>query len=215
MHYSAYDAAIDHALNRLAAELPTHLTYHNLFHTQQDVLPAARSLAAACGLCHERTRLVEVAAVFHDIGFVQQYDHHERAGIRIAERVLPEFGFDASQISSVTGMIRATQIPQSPRNLMEAILADADLDVLGRPDFFKRNACLRREVEILVAPVTDRAWYLNQLQFLEEHQYFTAPARTQHGAGKRANVDEMRRLLKHLDHANKIRSNGFRPADPM
>ena len=142
-----------YALSRLERELSPELTYHSLWHTAEDVLPAAQRLAALMGVSPEDARLLEIGAAYHDIGFVVRRQEHERAGAEIAAQVLPGFGFTSEQVAAVQGMILATRIPQSPRTPLEEILADADLDVLGRDDSLARSQVFRAELASYGAPV--------------------------------------------------------------
>jgi response regulator RpfG family c-di-GMP phosphodiesterase len=190
-----WKAAREAALARLENELPPELCYHNLWHTREDVLPAVQRLAALVGLGEEETRLVETAAVYHDIGFTVQRQEHERVGAGIAGEMLPGFGFTPGQIATIQGMIMATQLPQSPRTVMEEILADADLDVLGREDYDTRNVALREELAASGIRLSDEHWYSSQLQMLQDHHYWTAAARALREEGKRRNIEELRRLL--------------------
>lgn len=183
-----YAAATAYALGRLRAELPAQLSYHNVWHTENDVMPAAARLARLSELSPEDTRLLEVAAAFHDLGWVETPVEHERLGEAIAAQVLPHYGFDARQSERIAGMILATRLPQSPRNQLEAILADADLDMLGREDFLERNCALRQEQAALGRVYTDREWLTAQVTFVQEHVYFTSAARALRAAGHRANL---------------------------
>jgi hypothetical protein len=67
----------------------------------------------------------------------------------------------------------ATKIPQKPLNKLEEIIADADLDYLGRNDFFAIGDQLFNELQArkVVDNVFD--WDQIQIKFLENHQYFT------------------------------------------
>ncbi len=186
-----YTGAIHYALNRLSSELSPLLTYHNLWHTEQVVMPAVRRLAQLILLNEDVTRLIETAAAFHDIGFVVTYQGHELAGIEIATQALPGFGFSALEVEQVKGMILATRLPQSPKNLYEEILADADLDVLGREDFFEQNEALRREVLAFGREVSEEEWVLGQVRFLGGHGYFTEEARRRRDEGKWGNLRRM------------------------
>jgi CheY-like chemotaxis protein/class 3 adenylate cyclase/predicted metal-dependent HD superfamily phosphohydrolase len=188
-------AAREYALARLERELPPELTYHNLAHTRDDVLPAAQRLAALVGLGEDETRLLETAAAFHDLGFTVQRQEHERLAAETAARVLPGFGFSPGQIAAIQGMIMATQLPQSPRTPLEEILADADLDVLGREDFWQRNQCLREELAASGTPLDDERWIGSQLQVLSRHHYWSAAARALRDAGKQRNIEGLRALL--------------------
>lgn len=184
-----------YALARLARELPAALAYHSLAHTRDDVVPAAKRLALRAGLAGEALALLHTAALFHDIGFVERRSEHEAAGARIAAGVLPALGYQPAQVSAIVGMIMATRLPQSPRTPLEQLLADADLDVLGRPDFLERNALLRAELAAYAAPMSDAAWYRGQLIFLRQHRYWTPMADELRAVGKRQNIAALEHAL--------------------
>ncbi len=190
-----FDAAIDDALRRLARDLPPALTYHTFWHTAEDVLPAARRLAALCGVDGVEARLIEVAAAYHDLGFTVQPEEHERISAEIAAATLPGFGFTPEQVAAVQGMILATKLPQSPRTPLEEILVDADLDVLGREDALSRSEALRAEVEARAGPLTPAAWADIQLAFYRQHRYFTPVARALRDAGKARNMARLEAIL--------------------
>ena len=103
--------------------------------------------------------------------------------------------FTTEQIGAIVGMIMATRLPQSPRTPLEQLLADADLDVLGRPDFLERNALLRAELAAYGAPVSDAEWYAGQLSFLRQHRYWTPMAEELRAAAKRQNIAALERIL--------------------
>lgn len=180
--------ATAYALGRLTRELSPSLVYHSLEHTRNEVLPAADWLAAESGLSSEDRSLLLVAACFHDLGFVERYEENERLAACIAGEVLPGFGYGPRDVEMVTGMILATRLPQDPHTLLEQILVDADLDVLGRDDFLQRNADLRREQATYCGPMPDGQWYTAQLNFIRSHRYFTPAAERLRGEGKRRNI---------------------------
>lgn len=189
-------AAIAHALARLQAELSPKLTYHNVWHTQEDVIPAVLRLARLCAVTEEDVSLLEVAAAYHDIGFVYVMVEHERAGARIVAETLPAYGFSPQHIEQIEGLIMATRLPQSPHNRLEEILADADLDVLGREDFFERNEQLHLEFNTRNPPMTQREWWAAQIGFLQGHSYFTPAARALRDATKHRNIDLLKQRLR-------------------
>jgi uncharacterized protein len=191
-----YAGAIAYALKRLKKELSPRLTYHNLWHTQEDVMPASIQLAQHIGISEADTQLLTVAAAFHDIGFVKTPANHEFVGARIVAQLLPEFDFAARQIEAIMGMILATRLPQSPRSLLEEILADADLDALGRHDFMARNECLRQEWANYGQVIAIKPWYEGQIAFMKGHTYFTAVAHMLRHEAKMQNI----RLLEEKLH---------------
>ena len=190
--------AIAYALARLEKELPPKLTYHNLWHTQEDVLPASVQLARHVGVSEADIRLLTVAAAFHDIGFTENPANHEMVGARIVVQILPEYGFSSLEIEAIMGMIIATRLPQSPRNLLEEIMADADLDVLGRRDFLSRNASLRQEWANFGQEIALKPWYEGQLAFLRSHTYFTAVAHMLRNDLKKENIALLEQKLQAL-----------------
>lgn len=193
-----FEGAIAYILQRLESELSPALTYHSLYHTRDDVIPATRRLAGLIGLSEQDIQVLEVAAAYHDAGFLIQYREHELAGVSVAQKVLPQFGFIEETIKTVSGMIMATRLPQSPKNLMEEILADADLDSLGRYDFFERGNKLREERTLRGEQITDSAWYDEQVRFLRGHRYFTQAARSLRDEGKKQHLEALRTIIEHL-----------------
>jgi hypothetical protein len=73
-------------------------------------------------------------------------------------------------------MIMATRIPQTPHNLLEEIIADADLDYLGRDDFWTIGNKLFTELQMYSIIQTEDEWNRLQIKFLEQHHYFTRTA---------------------------------------
>jgi uncharacterized protein len=196
MHHSNFEHARAYALQRLERELPAVLTYHSLGHTRDDVAPATLRLAAIAGVSGEQRMLLHTAAYYHDIGFVMQRFDHEMVGARIAAETLPSFGYSPEQIEIIHGMIMATKLPQSPRTLLEQLMADADLDALGRTDFMTRNQALRDELAAYGAHWDDLAWAREQLCFVGSHQYWTEAARQVRGEQKRRNLELIGEMIE-------------------
>ena len=123
-------------LGRLKKELTKNLTYHSLEHIK-DVYAAAEQLASLEKISEDEKQLLLTAVLFHDSGFLYSQKDHEKLSCELARLHLPEFDYGPEQIEQICGMIMATQIPQNPKNKLEEIICDADLDYLGREDFFK------------------------------------------------------------------------------
>lgn len=183
-----FESARLHALQRLSTELPDYLRYHSVAHTRDDVVPAATRLADIEGVAGEDRLLLLSAAWYHDIGFVVRYEDNEEFAVQIARQALPRFGYNSEQLEVIEGIIMATRLPQTPHNLLEAIIADADLDVLGTPEFFDRNLLLRDELAVLDRLTNADTWVEDQLTFLQGHRYFTAAAQATRQPGKERNI---------------------------
>lgn len=191
-----FEKARDYLTDRLSHELSHLLTYHRLEHTVNEVVPAAERLASLEDVGAEDRLLLLTAAYYHDSGFIYQREDHEAASIRLAEQILPEFGYAQETIAIIRGIIQATCIPQSPTNLLEMILADADLDYLGAENFWERSQDLRQELENHGTKFTNADWYLYQLQFIQGHRYFTKSEKSLRDIAKHRHVREIQKQLE-------------------
>ena len=190
-----YEQAHTYALTRLAHDLDPALCYHSLNHTRDDVAPAMERLAPLEGIHGEDLMLLRTAALFHDLGFLERREGHEAAGVRLIGQILPGYGYSPEQVDRIGGMIMATRLPQAPTNLPGQVLADSDLDLLGRSDFFSLNDLLRRELAHFQPDPGDAAWLRSQIKFLREHRYWTGSARRLRDSGKRKNIAALEHML--------------------
>ena len=132
------------------------------------------------------------AAYYHDSGFLVKAKGHEEESCRIARETLPGFGYTPDEINKICGMIMATRLPQSPKNHLEELLADADLDYLGRDDFsFIANQLFLENSYFGTAGDIDE-WNRKQVSFMEKHQYFTKTANNLRQAKKDANLGRIK-----------------------
>jgi hypothetical protein len=92
-------------------------------------------------------------------------------------------------------MIMATKIPHSPRNLLEQIVCDADLDYLGRDDFKKISNTLFEEMKTYAYVHSEKEWYNIQRKFLESHTYYTEFGKKNREAGKQRHLKEICRVI--------------------
>jgi len=201
-----FTRARDYALERLASELSPHLTYHSLHHTRDDVLPACLRLAKANNASDEDTLCLVTAAAYHDTGFLYSYAEHEAHGIALARAVLPGFGYSATQIDTIAILIAATKMPQRPTTPLAELLCDADLDVLGRDDFWELNRKLLTETGRYGrnGAVSEAQWLDEQVRFLQNHVYFSAAARRLRDDGKAHNVARLQRAMAASDSGESL-----------
>lgn len=192
-----YNKAERHIMKILRDRLPAHLHYHGIHHTY-DVVQAAERLALMEGITDDQMFTLKSAATYHDAGFVEQYAKNEPIGIRMAEEILPKYGYTPEQVEEVARLIRATIIPHDPQSHLEQIICDADLDYLGRDDFHDIADTLRRELREQGVINSDRGWDEMQVKFLTMHKYFTASAIKLRQAKKEKHIEEIKqRLLTH------------------
>ena len=181
-------------LKELKENLPEHLSYHSVMHVK-DVINAVEEIAVAENVGGEDLMLLKTAALFHDSGFLYGAKDHEQKSCEIAQKYLLDYGYSQPQIDKIKGMIMATKIPQSPNNKLEEILADADLDYLGRDDFFKIGDKLFDELTMFGIVNSERDWNLLQEKFLESHHFFTKTAINNRNQKKQENLEIIKSKL--------------------
>lgn len=160
-------------IDRLNKELPKQLHYHSPAHTLR-VLEKAEIIAKHENVSKRDIKLIKIAALFHDSGFIKSSVNHEELSCLIAKEYLKNKPLREGEIDKICGMIMATKIPQNPQNQLEEILADADLEYLGTEDFEKTSGCLFKELKLMNPGLTEEKWNKIQVEFIEKHTYFTS-----------------------------------------
>jgi adenylate cyclase len=184
----------DYILDRLERELPKHLYYHNYKHTI-DVTIGVEILGDGEGVGEEDMLLLKTAALFHDFGQVEGAVGHEERSCKFAEEILPEFGYELEQIDIIKGIIMATKLPPQPHSLLQEIIADADLDYLGRRDMVPVSDTLYQELKVqgLIGSFND--WNKLQVKFLSNHNFFTETARKMRAVNKEKQIERIISLI--------------------
>lgn len=190
-----YMKAERYIMRLLEKKLSPKLHYHSIDHTR-DVTEAAERIALLEGIKGEDLFLLQTAATYHDAGFVEQYDANEPVGAAMAERILPKYGYTEDQIKIISDLIHATKIPHQPKNHLEEIICDADLDYLGREDFHEIADKLRRELREHGKINSDRLWDEIQIKFLTQHKYFTKSAIDTRQPSKEKHLKDIRKRLE-------------------
>ena len=190
-----YRAAKQFLRSKLRVELSDKRYYHGLHHTL-DVLKMATEISASEGVAGRDLMLVKTAALFHDAGFVKdKHAGHEHEGCLIVQNALPDFGYSAPDIKTICGMIMATKIPQSPSNLLEEIICDADLDYLGRDDFYRIGDSLFEELKEYHLIHDEQDWNRLQVSFLTAHRFHTRTNRLLREPVKQQYLEELKELV--------------------
>lgn len=68
----------------------------------------------------------------------------------------------------------ATKIPQTPLSKLEEIICDADLDYLGRDDFYPTSNLIFLELKAQGFVTAENEWNLTQIKFFKQHRFFTS-----------------------------------------
>lgn len=189
-----YMKAERHIMKILETQLSPKLLYHSINHTI-DVTKAVERLAIMEGITDEDLFLLKSAATYHDAGFIEKYEKNEEIGMRLAREILPKYGYTQEQIDVIDGLIKATEIPQTPQSHLQQIMCDADLDYLGRDDFHDIADLLRRELREHGKLNSDKMWDEIQVKFLTAHTYFTKSAIKLRQEKKMRHIEEIKAKL--------------------
>jgi ligand-binding sensor domain-containing protein/class 3 adenylate cyclase len=202
-HYSSinYYKAERHIMNVLTKRLSPKLHYHCIDHTS-DVVRAVEHIALTENVTDEGLFLLKTAASYHDAGFVEAYEKNEPVGARLAEEILPTYGYSKKHIDLIKELIFVTEIPHKPKNKLEEIICDADLDYLGRDDFHEIADRLRLELREHGKINSDRLWDEIQVDFLTSHRYFTKTSIDARRKKKLKHLEEIKEKLKRNEYVD-------------
>jgi len=175
------------------------LPYHNKAHTQF-VVDSAIQIANHYQLSDSDFFVVVTAAWFHDAGYLKTREHHERESVKVADNYLRQQGIEQETIARINQCIMATEVPQSPQNLLEEIICDADMFHFGSDNFSEKNKLLRKEIEAATkTEISKEQWRLQTVEFMEQHRYFTDYCNVLLNDKKKQNIDDLKERLNKQD----------------
>ncbi|WP_439184695.1 adenylate/guanylate cyclase domain-containing protein [Carboxylicivirga taeanensis] len=182
-------------LDILEQKLPENLYYHNIKHTI-DVVTEVELIGWAEGLSEENILVLKLAALFHDSGHTIDYHDHEMHSAKIARDILKNYNYPKEQIDTVCRLILSTQFPPQPKDILEQVICDSDLDYLGRSDFIPVSNTLYQELKERSMIGTIQEWNHKQLAFIRMHQYHTETARNLREVNKQSQIERLESLLE-------------------
>src|SRR6476620_3635807 len=192
LNKSLISAAEQYVVNFFSQKIGKEFTFHSFNHTREVVLHT-ELIAGNYELSEEDHTAVLLAAWFHDTGYSAGLKkNHEEESQKIATEFLRKYNAPQSLVDKVNGCIIATRMPQSPSNLMEQIICDADLFHLGTKDFKERNKLLRQEINALEEEkIGKKEWVNLNIEFLDRHRYFTDYAKEMLEPVKRTHLKDL------------------------
>jgi len=185
----------DFVISLLKNNLPEYYFYHNYKHTLY-VVEKAMEIGKHEGCTEADLELLTTAALWHDTGYIVTYSNHEEESCALARQYLRGFGYSPDLIDTVIGMIMATKIPQEPKNKLEEILADADLEYLGSDAFSIKAESLFREYQNIKPAMTEADWNKAQISFLQKHHYFTRFCKLNREPAKQLHLKELAQRMQ-------------------
>jgi hypothetical protein len=175
----------------LRESLPKQLNYHTVKHTQ-DVFNVSHHISSLYRIPEQEQTLLLISALFHDIGFIHTYKGHEEKSVELCRQILEPYNLRPADLKAIDGMIKTTKIPQAPTTFLEKIICDADLDYLGRDDFYSTGSLLFEEYLSYGFVNSEKEFDDIQIRFLENHRYHTGYSKLARGFRKMNYLKELK-----------------------
>ncbi|MCA5004943.1 Pycsar system effector family protein [Sphingobacterium bovistauri] len=166
--------------------------YHGIEHTSQ-VVNAVQEMSLHYELSEEDNFIVTTAAYFHDLGYINGGSlGHEKRSVTLAENFLEQENVPKPEILKIANCILSTQMPQSPSNLLESILCDADLFHLGADNFREKSKLIHQEIETTHQKKIGKGiWRRMTILLLQEHTFHTDYAKNKLEERKNENLQAL------------------------
>lgn len=190
---SLISAAEQYVVSFFSQKIGKDFLFHSFEHTREVVLHT-ELIAGNYELSEEDHTALILAAWFHDTGYWAGVKKtHEEESRKIATDFLKQRNAPQQLVDKVNGCITATKMPQSPTNLIEQIICDADLFHLGSKSFKEKNKLLRQEInKIEENQIGKKEWINLNIEFLSRHRYFTEYAREMLEPVKQNHLEELK-----------------------
>ena len=160
-------------LSYLENNLDSRLTYHCVDHTKW-VLNETQTICDFEGVDEYKKELACIAALCHEVGFVDVFDENEKYGAAFAKKLMEKQGYSASDIEIVVNAILETDPKIKNVSKISKMLSDADLGYLGTKDYFLWSERLLNEyLSYKHSNGDEKKWLKEQIEFLKIHKYYS------------------------------------------
>lgn len=176
--------------------LPENLRYHNKAHTE-DVVMEAILFALADGASKETIEQQAIAAAWHDVGFVEQYEKNEPIAVKLFEQSEAYKTLPQDMKEEVVANILDTQVQVDKDGKPSLVhdrsnnfyILDADVSNFGREDFFEKRMRIAEELKIDLSNLSaKKGFYGFALSLLKNHDWETNGARMLRQSQKEKNI---------------------------
>ena len=174
--------------------LDENYSYHNLDHTKR-VISAAVDIGRNYDLSEKDWRCLLTACLLHDYGFIESHVEHEKISAKLSSQILPKYGFSETDIQIINSLIIVTKLDETPKNLLESIIRDSDLEYLGSEDFIKISPLLKKEWINCKVVKSDSEFYKIQYDFILNHSFYTDFMIKNSTNQKKVNIDYAKSMI--------------------
>lgn len=198
--------AKQYVFNLFEKELDPVFTYHDYDHALL-VLDSVSQIAKKSNVSEDDLLILQLAALFHDSGFISGAKDHEAKSQEIAQDYLSNEGFTKELISKVNVCIAATKMGSKTNNLLAMILKDADMSGLGNKKYPKITEKLRCELNNTTdSNIEKKEWLSVNLKFLKDCFYNTPAAKQLYDNQKVENLKKLKKKQSKFKKEKKQRS---------
>ena len=176
-------------------QLPRDCIFHSKAHTL-DVLKNVVLIGNYLKLTRDEINILRISALFHDVGYIRTYKGHEMESALIAKKFLKKEHIDEDIIVQVMTAIKATKVPQNPKDRLSEILCDADLMHLTYNNYFEQIEMMRMEWQFMgIAKMTINEFNLNSVKFFNSHYYHSEYGKKILKGKKEKNLSRIKAVL--------------------
>ena len=188
----------NYVLSLLTTRTPIENFYHDVNHTKE-VVQSVIEIGTGEKLSADELEIIQIAAWFHDVGYIEKTDGHEKISAEYARKFLTKLQYPVGKIEIIVGAIHATKVPQKPKDKFQKLLCDADLFHLGKETFFERNDKYRVEYENhLGQKLSERDWLIKTIDFIKDQNFFTDYVKSNFGDQKKENLKQLQEQLQQI-----------------
>lgn len=190
----------------LKNETPVGYTYHTLNHTLE-VVKNAIFISTKENLSEDEMNILQVAAWFHDVGYIKTYKEHEAESAEMAGKFLESQGVEENIRVDIGESILATAFPQKPKSRVAKVLCDADFMHLGQENYFEQAEKLRQEQKIAGIRKLKKAEFdIESVKLFEMHTWHTAFCREAMAEMKDGNLKLLKEKIAQRETKEKIKA---------
>lgn len=183
-------------------------SYHNWNHTIR-VWDAVKKMINADATIDSRSALhLQIAALFHDIGYFTDYKNHEQVSADMAADFLASNGIPKEDIQEIRHLILATKPDWKAGKEVQYILRDADMSGLASKKYMSIAEGLRQEKNNDDSPeeFDKEKWIKENIQFLSTYHYESGVGQKLFNKGKKKNIRRLKKKRKAMDKESRTQT---------
>jgi len=173
--------------------------YHNLEHTR-NVLKSVNQISKMENCTAHDVLLLQLAAWFHDTGYVKVDDGHEAESVGIVHQFMKEAGLPIADFTTVEQLILVTKMGEEPKTLLQKIIKDADCAHVASDDFLTISDRLRLELKYKnEQDISELEWLKKNKDFIANHKFYTPFAQVKLQPKKEMNAYELQKKINKIE----------------